>query len=91
MFKMKERVEEIILKKLNSNVEILNIYLFGSRVHECETKDSDFDFVCIVKEEKNTLGLETIEIDNLNINIYTVYHFDLLIQQNTIWMTMVTF
>eukprot|EP01080_Neovahlkampfia_damariscottae_P006302 gene6302-10308_t len=48
----KDFIKEHISNLLEINIDnILSIFLFGSRLYGCEHKDSDFDYVVIVKDK----------------------------------------
>lgn len=61
---------------------VLNVYQYGSRVYETATHQSDFDFIVI-----NNAGVNDREVRNgdFNVHIYTVEHFQELINQHKIF------
>lgn len=54
--------------------EVLCIYLFGSRLHQCWTAESDYDLMVVVGGPY-FLGCKVWHDEVLNINAYHVQHF----------------
>eukprot|EP01080_Neovahlkampfia_damariscottae_P011853 gene11853-5182_t len=82
-----EEVKEIINLKYKQ-LNILNVYLFGSRLYNCYNKDSDFDVILITNSKKISTSTNSIETEKYNINIYHIDYFKFLIQENVIWALM---
>lgn len=55
---------------------ILNVYQFGSRVYGSDNVNSDFDYICVLKEY--------VESDDINIHHYTVEQFHALLDNHDI-------
>lgn len=83
---MQNEIETILKKNLNFSFKILNLYLFGSRLSGCHTKDSDYDFICIIESNRSIYGIHTIIEGIYNINIYHYEYFLKLIENNVIFM-----
>lgn len=58
-----------IIQQYKNNPDILNIYVYGSRVYGIATKDSDYDFIVIINDEAYTT--DKVSEDNYDINIYS--------------------
>lgn len=58
-----------ILEQLKNNLDVLNIYMYGSRVYGVATEISDYDFVMIVKDEVYTT--DKYSDGNCDFNIYS--------------------
>jgi predicted nucleotidyltransferase len=82
-----EEVVEIVHQKFK-NLEILNVYLFGSRLYNCHTKTSDYDLILITNLTEIDLSQNVIETEKYNINIYNIDYFIFLMQENFIWALM---
>lgn len=63
---------------LNDNY--LNVYQYGSRVYGTEENDSDWDFICIIKEKTNLLE----DTDEYHFIYYTKEEFQILINTHEI-------
>eukprot|EP01098_Paradermamoeba_levis_P013688 TRINITY_DN6290_c0_g1_i1.p1 TRINITY_DN6290_c0_g1~~TRINITY_DN6290_c0_g1_i1.p1 ORF type:complete len:130 (+),score=37.34 TRINITY_DN6290_c0_g1_i1:234-623(+) len=70
--------------------QVLNVYLFGSRLFGVETPESDFDFVFVVSGEM-FLGPKFCENKNINLSFYHVSFFEHLIKENIIWIVAFAF
>lgn len=70
-----------------SESDIYNIYLFGSRLHKCNSDTSDYDLMCIVGN-KYFDGSKLFETSTMNINIYHLDFFLHLLDQNIVWVIM---
>jgi predicted nucleotidyltransferase len=80
---MSENSDQLIhILKLNPN-EIVNIYLYGSRVYGTFNQKSDWDYTIIMKgssyNQKNTL-----KYDNFDVNFYNEKEFESLILEHSI-------
>lgn len=64
------------LTKYINDDNVLNIYVFGSRVYGTATPESDTDVIMVVKE-----WFDSIDI---NIHVYTVEQFQLLVNRHDI-------
>lgn len=53
---------------------ILKIYLYGSRVYGCHTKDSDFDFIVVVRSDNDDLYY-TVDTGDRNLTVYSEQMF----------------
>jgi len=82
-----DEVEDIVNKQYK-NLNILNLYLFGSRLYNCHHKDSDFDLILITNSKEIFLSTNAIETEKYNINIFELHYFIFLIQENIVWAQM---
>eukprot|EP01119_Soliformovum_irregulare_P019879 TRINITY_DN6383_c0_g1_i4.p1 TRINITY_DN6383_c0_g1~~TRINITY_DN6383_c0_g1_i4.p1 ORF type:complete len:501 (+),score=162.43 TRINITY_DN6383_c0_g1_i4:56-1558(+) len=86
-------VKDFIQKQLdgwNSRLTLQAVYLFGSRMHNLQTPSSDWDFLCIVDGEYYP-GPKLFEVGNLNTNLFHRQYFQLLLDENVIWVVMTQF
>jgi len=68
------------LAVLNQDV-VLNIYQYGSRVYNCATNNSDYDFVIIVQGSKSNYQIHTGEIE---LSVYGEIEFQQMINEHEI-------
>jgi len=59
-----------------SDPNVLNIYLFGSRVYGTATPESDYDYIIVAQNFFDSC--------NVNIHVYTVEQFRLLLERHDI-------
>lgn len=64
------------------NSNILNVYLNGSRVYGTNKKDSDYDFIVVVKE--NTYGSDHVRDENCDYSIVTKEEWDKQAKENSV-------
>lgn len=60
--------------------QIINLYMYGSRVYGCNNINSDYDYIAIA----NNYNDEQIIKDNINITFYTIDKFQNLINKQEI-------
>ncbi|KAL0477606.1 hypothetical protein AKO1_015440 [Acrasis kona] len=73
--------------KITTKDQILNIYLFGSRLYQCHKSHSDYDLIVVVNGDYFD-GSKLIETETLNINIYHLEYFKFLLFNNIVWVVM---
>eukprot|EP01124_Arcella_intermedia_P006836 TRINITY_DN14131_c0_g1_i1.p1 TRINITY_DN14131_c0_g1~~TRINITY_DN14131_c0_g1_i1.p1 ORF type:complete len:651 (-),score=166.09 TRINITY_DN14131_c0_g1_i1:9-1961(-) len=80
---------EVLIEELYSGLyQVLNIYLFGSRLHQCATQSSDYDYIVIL-EGPYFFGSKVHDDGIFNLNSYHRKHFQDLITENIVWAMMV--
>ena len=72
-----------MLHELINNPEVLNIYQYGSRVYNCFTDKSDYDYVVIVTDDYKNF-IDNIELDNHHFNFYKSSHWHDMVNINSI-------
>ena len=72
-----EVVEAFILENYPAVYQILNIYLFGSRLYGTDTPDSDWDFLVVVDGPYFT-GPKLVEKGDLNTTLLHKNYFQYL-------------
>eukprot|EP01129_Flabellula_baltica_P005859 TRINITY_DN2147_c0_g1_i3.p1 TRINITY_DN2147_c0_g1~~TRINITY_DN2147_c0_g1_i3.p1 ORF type:complete len:273 (+),score=48.79 TRINITY_DN2147_c0_g1_i3:306-1124(+) len=80
-------IQQYIHNNLNSTWDILNIYLFGSRLHQCDSIDSDYDYNVIVQGDY-FFGCVPCIGEWINVNCYHVDHWRDFLRDNVIWAVM---
>ena len=65
-----------MISKYYNDDNVLNIYQFGSRVYGSDNKDSDYDYIMIVKE--------FFDPKDINIHVHTVQNFQRLLDNHDI-------
>lgn len=87
--KLREIVKEHpFLKELSEdsefiNFDILNIYMYGSRVYGTHSEKSDYDYI-MVTSTIITDGVTQFFKDNINVTIYNKHEFSKLIAEHEI-------
>ncbi|ELR15707.1 uncharacterized protein ACA1_378260 [Acanthamoeba castellanii str. Neff] len=103
---MEKQDEEVSPQELLKRVQVLlegspeveaaqretlrNVYVFGSRVHQCHQPDADYDLIAIV-EGPYFEGPKLIEEGDLNVNLYHRVYFTLLLKECLVWCLLVLF
>lgn len=72
-----------MLQKLLNNNNVINIYQYGSRVYDCFTHNSDYDYIVIVNNNYSNL-VDNIELNNYHFNFYTLLQWQEKIKNNNI-------
>jgi len=68
------RLEELIIRIKEKPENVLNVYLYGSRVYGNIRKDSDYDFIVVLKK-KRINNQEQFSDNLINVQFYTVDDF----------------
>jgi len=71
------------LLELIDNTEVLNIYQYGSRVYNCFTNQSDYDYVVIVTDDYKNF-IDNIELEDYHFNFYKLSQWQDMVNRNTI-------
>ena len=67
-------IQTLLTKLQLTDDEVINIYLYGSRIYGTANSDSDWDFTIVVKNECIKYSpKQTISVDNIDANIHTKY------------------
>ena len=69
--------------ELVDNPEVLNIYQYGSRVYNCFTDKSDYDYVVIVTDDYKPF-VDNIESGDNHFNFYKLSEWYDMVNRNTI-------
>lgn len=70
---------------IKENENVLNIYMYGSRVYGTATSQSDYDYIVVVKDEKIKQEImESLEKENDDFTVYTKEEFKDLIDLHEI-------
>jgi hypothetical protein len=72
---------------INDVTQIYNVYLFGSRLYQCHSDDSDYDFICVLGGDYFD-GSKLFQSDLLNVNVYHWEYFKHLLKENMVWAAM---
>lgn len=76
-------------KALESKDQVLNVYVFGSRLYGYAKKEtSDWDFIVVVDCEYFA-GPKLIERGKLNLNLYHKNYIQFLLDENVVWFVMI--
>ena len=65
-----------------TSVEVLNVYLFGSRAYGCATPESDYDLIAVVNSTNFFFSSQLVETEVYNINVYHRLFFEDLLYQH---------
>jgi len=72
-----------MLQNLIDNLNVLNIYQWGSRIYGCYTDKSDYDYNIVVIDKYENF-IDNIEIDNNHFNFYRLSQWQDMINKNNI-------
>lgn len=73
---------DTISKAANIRPEnILNMYLYGSRVYKCNNDQSDFDVIAVCNVGE---AVKDVRENNLDITVYNIYEFEKQISKHEI-------
>lgn len=62
--------------------EILNVYLYGSRIYGTDNEKSDYDYVVVIKDDY--YDVEQIKSNNNDYNFYTKTQWDAMCKNNDV-------
>jgi hypothetical protein len=70
--------------------QVANLYLFGSRLHNCARPDSDFDLMMLLTGPY-FVGGQLVPISRAEVNIYHAEYFIDLLKQQVVWLIFIPY